>query len=472
MQYSRIVLTPLGVLGMLLMSRNSKRHKTEPEHPSESLGQDWIRRARSEHIIAAEEEACRHHTHRQSVDPEFLEELKRRRDEYKKKKAAADQSKVLSEEQIAEVFGPEGSFAVRGEPPTDGWIFSAYEDPYTERAWSFLPEDGGSLHQEGVCNESTLAKTWGIAVASCKGCKSPSDTTVGQDNFAVAQLSCGWKALCVFDGHGLNGHWPALRAAKTMPYFLQQAPCSDALKCGQVAAALTSAFRSVQEEMEAAAVLLEHDLHLCGATGIVALIAPGGKSVWVATVGDSRAMLMQGESNTVYQTSDHKVSRDDEAARIKQAGGKVVISEYADGSRDYRVAPKDLSSPQIAISRSLGDLIFKDSGVIATPEIVEWQVKKPSDAYVLVCSDGVWEFLNAMDLRGLTLEALRSEGASATEVVRGLMQRAKQTWNDMEEYYCDDITVMLASLSGGLPALLRAPKEGCPGCKQGSCPTQ
>ncbi|CAE7368534.1 unnamed protein product, partial [Symbiodinium sp. CCMP2456] len=77
-----------------------------------------------------------------------------------------------------------------------------------------------------------------------------------------------------------------------------------------------------------------------------------------------------------------------------------------DGSRDYRVAPKDLSSPQIAISRSLGDLIFKDSGVIAVPEIVEWQVKKPSDAYVLVCSDGVWEFLNAMDLRGLTLEAM------------------------------------------------------------------
>ncbi|CAE7917968.1 unnamed protein product [Symbiodinium necroappetens] len=36
----RIVLTPLGVLGMLLMSRNSKRHKTEPEHPSESLGQE------------------------------------------------------------------------------------------------------------------------------------------------------------------------------------------------------------------------------------------------------------------------------------------------------------------------------------------------------------------------------------------------------------------------------------------------
>ena len=30
----------------------------------------------------------------------------------------------------------------------------------------------------------------------------------------------------------------------------------------------------------------------------------------------------------------------------------------------------------------------QDSGVIATPEIVEWQVKKPSDAYVLVCSDG------------------------------------------------------------------------------------
>ncbi|CAE7564869.1 unnamed protein product [Symbiodinium natans] len=458
---------------MLLMARNSKRHKTEPEHPSDSLGEVWIRRARSDYVTAVEEEASRHTTHRQSVDPEFLEELQRRREEYvKQKKSVAGQCHVLSESDLEEAFGHEGSFVVRGEPPSDGWIWSAYEEPYTERAWTFLPEDGGSLHQEGICNESTLAKTWGIAIASCKGCKSIGDTTVGQDNFAAAQLSCGWKALCVFDGHGINGHWPALRAAQTMPYFLQQAQCAEALKRGHAAAALTTAFRNVQEEMEAAAVQEELDLHLCGATGTVALVAPGGKSVWVATVGDSRAMLFDSHSKTVYQTSDHKASREDEAARVKQAGGKVIISEYADGTRDYRVAPKDLSSPQIAVSRSLGDLIFKDSGVIAVPEIVEWQVAKPSEAYLLVCSDGVWEFLTTMDLRYLTLEALQSEGASATEVVRGLLQRAKQSWNDQEEFYCDDITVVLASLSGGLPALLRAPKESCPGCKQGSCPMQ
>ena len=33
--------------------------------------------------------------------------------------------------------------------------------------------------------------------------------------------------------------------------------------------------------------------------------------------------------------------------------------------------------------------VVEDSGVTATPEIVEWRVTKPSDAYVLVCSDGL-----------------------------------------------------------------------------------
>ena len=49
---------------------------------------------------------------------------------------------------------------------------------------------------------------------------------------------------------------------------------------------------------------------------------------------------------------------------------------------------------------SHGPRFAQDSGVIAAPEIVEWQVKKPSDAYVLVCSDGTLDAAKSRAVKG------------------------------------------------------------------------
>lgn len=57
--------------------------------------------------------------------------------------------------------------------------------------------------------------------------------------------------------------------------------------------ALSKAFKSAQEDLEAYAVEVGNDLHLCGTTATVALIPPSQDAVWVATLGDSRAVLME-----------------------------------------------------------------------------------------------------------------------------------------------------------------------------------
>lgn len=47
----------------------------------------------------------------------------------------------------------------------------------------------------------------------------------------------GWSVFCLFDGHGDSGHWPAQRAARTLPYFLQaSSSCSTMLKQGKIKA--------------------------------------------------------------------------------------------------------------------------------------------------------------------------------------------------------------------------------------------
>lgn len=45
------------------------------------------------------------------------------------------------------------------------------------------------------------------------------------------------------------------------------------------------------------------------------------------------------------------------------------------------------------MSRSIGDLVAASVGVIAEPDIYEYNLKK-SDKFMIIASDGVWEFLS------------------------------------------------------------------------------
>ena len=49
--------------------------------------------------------------------------------------------------------------------------------------------------------------------------------------------------------------------------------------------------------------------------------------------------------------------------------------------------------PGLAMSRAVGDLDSSILGVIATPEVIEHAVQ-PDDRYLIMASDGVWEFLS------------------------------------------------------------------------------
>ena len=49
--------------------------------------------------------------------------------------------------------------------------------------------------------------------------------------------------------------------------------------------------------------------------------------------------------------------------------------------------------PGLAMSRSMGDLVAQGVGVTCEPEIVEHRITE-EDRFVVVASDGVWEFLD------------------------------------------------------------------------------
>jgi hypothetical protein len=71
---------------------------------------------------------------------------------------------------------------------------------------------------------------------------------------------------------------------------------------------------------------------------------------------------------------------------------------YDDG-RDgpVRVWLRDDEVPGLAMSRSLGDSIGKEAGVVSTPQL-HWYTLCPADAFLILGSDGLWEFTPNADV--------------------------------------------------------------------------
>lgn len=153
----------------------------------------------------------------------------------------------------------------------------------------------------------------------------------------------------VYDGHG--GGACARFAADSVHRRLA---CAESFADGRVAPALRDAFVLTDEEFLAS----ESE---SGSCALVALV--GGGRLFVAHVGDSRAVLCSGERNVATRlTEDHKPDVQGERERIERVGGQVIF-----GGRCWRVTHRR-TQMMLATSRSLGDAAFKHSWVRAAAE--------------------------------------------------------------------------------------------------------
>jgi serine/threonine protein phosphatase PrpC len=56
-----------------------------------------------------------------------------------------------------------------------------------------------------------------------------------------------------------------------------------------------------------------------------------------------------------------------------------------------------IDAPGLAMTRSMGDKVGAHAGVIAEPEIMEFTITA-DDRFIVVASDGVWEYLSNEDV--------------------------------------------------------------------------
>jgi serine/threonine protein phosphatase PrpC len=117
--------------------------------------------------------------------------------------------------------------------------------------------------------------------------------------------------------------------------------------------------------------------------------------LYVANVGDCRAVLCTADAVAIDLTTDHKASLPAEQERIEAFGG-FVHNGRLDGI--------------LQISRGFGDLAHKQDGhLVVTPDVIEHLVD-PSDQFLLLASDGLFDVLTSQQAVNFVLRKLQTHG--------------------------------------------------------------
>eukprot|EP01016_Furgasonia_blochmanni_P013562 TRINITY_DN1693_c0_g2_i1.p1 TRINITY_DN1693_c0_g2~~TRINITY_DN1693_c0_g2_i1.p1 ORF type:complete len:282 (-),score=32.44 TRINITY_DN1693_c0_g2_i1:194-1039(-) len=171
----------------------------------------------------------------------------------------------------------------------------------------------------------------------------------------------------LMDGHGgkLVRDFVANNFCKE--FLLEFKKTKDVKKC------LENTFMNVDDLIKKANIGFDQ-----GCTAVVGFIRleESKKVLYVANVGDSRAVLFQ-DTSFKRVSVDHRPSDAAEAERVRKMGGSVMYNRV---------------SGLLAVSRAFGDFALKDKGVTAMPDVARIELRK-IDRYLVIASDGLWDVL-------------------------------------------------------------------------------
>jgi len=215
----------------------------------------------------------------------------------------------------------------------------------------------------------------------------------------------------VFDGHG--GHLASEYTAEYLHKLILKHKFAE-----QPVPSLKSGFKQLDHGWLR---LAERNNLDDGSTVISVLIID--KTLFVANVGDSRAVLSVG-GKALALSCDHKPNRDDEKKRIEKLGGRIVFFGT------WRV------EGVLAVTRAIGDRRLK-AFVSAVPEITEHKLQV-NDDFLILASDGVWDVLTCQDAVDIVKSAgdVRAGAKKLTETSfnRGSMDNITSLVIDLAPY--------------------------------------
>ena len=275
---------------------------------------------------------------------------------------------------------------------------------------------------------------------------------VGQDSFLVLQNQYNFKDVNIFsvmDGHGVNGHLVSRFVTKYFTSFfknnkkMNQYTNDEETICYRLKKneydILKRAFRHAERDIGKNSDI---DANFSGTTCV--MVFQIGEKLICANVGDSRAIIVKGNSNNELDIKplsiDQKPDDPEESKRIVENGGEIAqFEEDGEKSGPFRVWKKGEVYPGIAMSRSIGDFIATTLGVIPEPKFIEDKVDKDTK-FIVIASDGVWEFLDNKAVTDIVMPFYKKNDPDGD--CKALIKESTEWWN-REDIVVDDITCVV-----------------------------
>jgi len=298
-----------------------------------------------------------------------------------------------------------------------------------------------------------------------------------QDNFLVVSdfnSTKHQKLLGVFDGHGKDylgpfGHEVASFVKSNFTWFVERMMMKLVGKREKLRNA-SEDLANLRSGLKAGISALNQDLmrkmqidtNFSGCTANVTIVR--GNWLLTANIGDSRAIVGRKTGNdwiSVDLSRDHKPELPQERRRIENCGGRIeplrgtFHPDSVTGSfvGPYRVWKKQHAIPGLAMSRSFGDFVASEVGVICEAEISLHECSS-MDKFLLIATDGIWEVLTSGEVtftQCVGLVAGYWERRDIEGACEALVCEAAGRWRKAAvvpgDVVVDDITVILAFLS-------------------------
>ncbi|XP_042491582.1 probable protein phosphatase 2C 10 isoform X2 [Macadamia integrifolia] len=173
--------------------------------------------------------------------------------------------------------------------------------------------------------------------------------------------------FAIYDGH----------LGDSVPAYLQKHLFPNILKEEEFWTDPNRSISKAYERTDQAILSHSPDLGRGGSTAVTAIVI-NGRKLWVANLGDSRAVLSR-EGQAIQMSTDHEPST--ERGSIENRGGFVSNM------------PGDVPrvNGQLAVSRAFGDKSLK-SHLRSDPDVQNAEIDSNTDLLILA-SDGLWKVM-------------------------------------------------------------------------------
>ena len=317
-------------------------------------------------------------------------------------------------------------------------------DIYFTRKMSFQPKD------ENLLNKNLILSS----VITKPGLDDDIEKT-NQDSYLIKEniFAENFNIYGIFDGHGEDGHLISRYISNYISDFYTNESNfienNSSLNKSKIFLERSQQIirQSIKElDTNLTTTKINFDIMHSGSTSTLLFLI--NETLICSNIGDSQCYLFNCSNEDLWTFESlakiHKPSDEEEKKRIIENGGEVhpYYDEYGIYEGPDRVYIKNKTYPGLSLSRSIGDLVAKDIGIISDPDIIVKKIDENSK-FIVLGSDGLWDVIKPYDVsRIVRIYFKKGDIDGACKI---LLNKAVQKWKKNNEER-DDITIIVIFL--------------------------